>query len=450
MKRRTLSLRRVLSKGMIAIQAAVLVGFTLLAAVPFLIAINAQQGLDEYVVDDIVRSIVRLDAGDFALQPNSSLESIKANYPNFWFILLDADGNTIKQGNVPGPVLLFPQSLIHVSSANLSDFGDSKTPYAIVRTRNSSVGRLWVMTGGGPAIGLGIFAKAFGNPMFLGLLFLLSIATLFTIPPLIRRSLLGVEQVARDAELIDIGQSDVRLSYENVPVELIPLVRAFNEALDRLDGGIARQRRFLGDAAHELRTPIAILQTRLELLPDGPDKRQLQRDSARLGSMANELLDIHRMALSPDGFEAVDLVDIAAQVTADLAPLAIDAGCDIEFIGPDVPVKIRGDGSALSRAIANLVHNAMSHGGPKVDIRVEVSADGRVCVSDNGPGIDPEHREEIFWPFHRLSQSPHGAGLGLNLVRDIVKRHGGRITVANGPQGGALFEIHLPLLKDAA
>jgi signal transduction histidine kinase len=303
------------------------------------------------------------------------------------------------------------------------------------------------MTGGGPAVGYGVIGKAFGNPMFLGLIVLLSTATLLTIPPLIRRSLLGVEQVARDAEQIDIGQSDVRLSYDRVPVELVPLVRAFNEALDRLDSGIARQRRFLADAAHELRTPIAILQTRLESLPDGPDKRQLQRDSARLGGMANELLDLHRLALSPDSFEAVDLVDIAAQVTADLAPLAIDAGCDIEFIAPETPIHIKGDASALSRAIANLVLNAMSHGGPAVSIRVEVNSDGRVCVSDNGPGVDPEHREEIFWPFHRLSQSPNGAGLGLSLVYDIIKRHGGKVSVATAPQGGALFEISLPPVK---
>lgn len=447
MKRRPLSLRLVLSRGLIAIQFVVLVGFTLLAAVPFLLAVAAQQGLDEGVVDDIVASVERVEDRSFYLKPTAALHQVVDAYPNFWFILIDADGNVIKQGNVPAPVNLFPQNLVHVSSANFSDFGAAKTPYAIVRARNSTIGRVWVMTGGGPAISFNVLAKAFGNPMFIGLIILLSTATLLIIPPLIRRSLAGIEQVAREAELIDIGQSDVRLPYDRVPTELVPLVRAFNEALDRLDSGIARQRRFLADAAHELRTPIAILQTRLESLPDGPDKRQLQRDSARLGGMANELLDLHRMALSPDGFETVDLVDLAAQVTADLAPLAIDAGSDIEFVAPEKPVEVKGDASALSRAIANLVHNAMAHGGPKVDIRVEVNADGRVCVSDNGPGVDLEHREEIFWPFHRLSQSPHGAGLGLSLVRDIIKHHGGKISVTTAPQGGALFEISLPVIK---
>lgn len=447
MKHRPLSLRLVLSRGLIAIQIVVLIGFMLLAAVPFLLAVSAQQGLDDGIVDDIVRSVRRVEDRSFYLEPNGDLREVIETYPDFWFLLIDADGNVIKQGDVPAPVSLFPQNLMHVSSANFSDFGAAKTPHAIVRTRNSNMGRLWVMTGGGPPVSFNVIGKAFANPMFVGLIFLLSTATLLTIPPLIRRSLAGIERVAREVELIDIGQSDVRLPYDGVPTELVPLVRAFNEALDRLDSGIARQRRFLADAAHELRTPIAILQTRLESLPDSPEKRQLQRDSARLGGMANELLDLHRMALSPDSFEPVDLADIAAQVTADLAPLAIDAGSDIEFIGPETAVKVKGDASALSRAIANLVHNAMSHGGAKVDIRVEVSPDGRVAVSDNGPGVEPEHREEIFWPFHRLSQSPHGAGLGLSLVRDIIKRHGGKISVATAPQGGALFEISLPVLK---
>lgn len=447
MKHRPLSLRLVLSRGLIIIQIVVLVGFTLAAAVPFLLAISAQQGLDEGVVDDIVHSVQRIEDNSFSLQPNSDLQEVVEAYPNFWFIMVDVDGNILRRGNVPAPVSLFPQNLVHVSSANFTDFGDSKSPYAIVRTRNSSVGRLWVMTGGGPAVNFSVVTKTFGHPMFIGLIILLSTATVLTIPSLIRRSLLGVEQVARDAAQIDIGQSDVRLSYDRVPVELVPLVRAFNEALDRLDSGIARQRRFLADAAHELRTPIAILQTRLESLPDGPDKRQLQRDSARLGGVANELLDLHRLALSSDSFEVIDLVDIAAQVTADLAPLAIGAGSDIEFVAPNHPVTIKGDASALSRAIGNLVHNAMSHGGPKVDIRVEVNTDGRVCVSDNGPGVEPEHREEIFWPFHRISQSPNGAGLGLSLVYDIVKRHGGKVSVSTAPQGGALFEISLPVLK---
>lgn len=446
MKRHPLSLRRVLTKGLISIQIVALFSFVILAAVPLFLVMGIQENLDEDVVGDIASSIERAPDGSFVLEPTNGLRKVQANYPGLWFLVVDIDGQRLTSGTLPAMATQHPEGLQHIASANINDLGDPNSPYAIVRSRNTDIGRLWVMTGGGPRLSYGIITKAFGNPGFIGLIVILSTTTVLAIPLLIRRSLRGTEKIAQEAALIDIGQSDMRLSYEGVPTELIPLVRAFNEALDRLDSGIARQRRFLADAAHELRTPIAILQTRLESLPPGPDKRQLQRDSARLGGMANELLDLHRMALSPDGFEPVDLVEIATHVTADLAPLAIDAGSEIEFVGPEAPVRVKGDASALSRAIANLVHNAMSHGGAAVSVRVEVNTDGRVVVSDNGPGIDPAQREEIFWPFHRLSQSPNGAGLGLSLVRDIIKRHGGKITVATAPQGGALFEISLPVI----
>ncbi|SFV28630.1 Signal transduction histidine kinase [Devosia crocina] len=444
-KHSTISLRKVLSRGLIAIQAVVLVGFTVLAILPVMLTVSEQQGLDDSVIDDIVKSVARTETGSFALSETKGLRTIQLDYPDLWFVVVDAAGHVLSQGNTPLQARLFPQNLVHFSSANFANSDDAVMPYAIVRTRDTADGRLWVMTGGGPLMGMRIIGHVLANPFFLGLLLLLATTTLVVIPPLIKRSLVGLERVAQEAAIVDVSKTDIRLSYDGVPTELVPLVRAFNGTLDRLDGGIARQQRFMADAAHELRTPIAILQTRLESLPDGPEKRQLQRDTARLAGMANELLDLQRMAQSPDSFQPVDLVEMAAQVTADLAPLAIDAGNDIEFVGPPAPVLVQGDTSALSRAVANLVHNAMAHGGPKVAIRVEVTKNGSIAVSDNGPGVAPDHREEIFWPFHRLSQSPNGAGLGLSLVSDIVTRHGGRISVGTAPQGGALFEISLPL-----
>src|SRR5690606_33353328 len=104
---------------------------------------------------------------------------------------------------------------------------------------------------------------------------------------------------------------------------------------------------------------------------------------------------------------------------------------------------------ALPISVTNLVQNAMTHGGPDIAIEVSVSARGRIRVSDTGPGIDPEHREEIFWPFHRLAPLQHGAGLGLSLVSDIVRRHGGDVTVSSNDSGGAVFDITLPVVPAA-
>src|SRR5690606_31413989 len=165
--------------------------------------------------------------------------------------------------------------------------------------------------------------------------------------------------------------------------------------------------------------------------------------------MANQLLDLHRMDLSPSIPQIVDLVEIAAQVTADIAPLAISAGNELSFSSDADAVWVRGDAGALSRAVTNLVQNAMTHGGPDISTECVVSPRGRIRGPYTGPGIDPEHREEIFWPFHRLAPLQHGAGLGLSLVSDIVRRHGGDVTVSSNDSGGAVFDITLPVVPAA-
>lgn len=443
-KLRTKSLRGSLSRGLITVQALVLVAFTLAAAIPLINIVSSNQGLDEAPIDDIIKSISRDDAGDLVITPTQDLEKITRNYPNFWFFVVDADRRTIGQGPIPDETRLTPSALLHVSSANLTDLANPQSPYALIRSRQTPLGRLWVMTAGGPPVSWRLVTIAFSNPIFVGLLLLLTTVTLLTIPQLIRRSLRGLEHVATEAERIDVDQRGLRLSLDAVPAELNTLVRAFNAALQRLDQGFEVQQRFMADAAHELRTPIAILQTRLELLPRSPEQQQLLIDVARLSSMANQLLDLHRMDLSPTAFQPIDLVDLVAQATADLAPLAIAAGSEISFEAPKGPVAIVGDAPALSRAIANLVQNALAHGGPRVAIIVEVTSDRSVRVRDNGPGIAPEHREEIFWPFHRLAPMQQGAGLGLSLVHDIVQKHGGRISVSGIAGGGACFEIFFP------
>jgi len=145
-------------------------------------------------------------------------------------------------------------------------------------------------------------------------------------------------------------------------------------------------------------------------------------------------------------FEPVDLVDLAAQVTADMAPLAIAAGDEISFDAEVESVTVSGDFVSLSRAVTNLIQNAVIHGGKCTMIRVGVGRDGSLRVADSGPGVAEQHRRTIFEPFGRIIPLEQGAGLGLSLVSDIVSRHNGRISVGDAPGGGALFEISLPLL----
>lgn len=439
------SLRTRLTWRMVMTQALVLLAFVTIAAIPILKLISEEQGLDESVIEDIAKSIQRNAAGGLELVPEDDMLKEAARYPDLWFYATDVDGNSVQMGDIPARADGLLDYLPRLNSANIADIGPAEAPTAIVRRHDSAAGRLWIITGGGPEIRIKIVFAAIANPIFLGLLSLLTIVSFLVIPAIVKRQLRGVDHIAAEADTIDVDQRGIRLSSEHVPDELHSLVRAVNAALRRLDDGIERRQRFLADAAHELRTPIAILQTRIELLPDDEHRSRLMLDVARLANLANQLLDLQRLDADLSIFQPVNLVDLAAEVTADMAPLAIAAGDEISFDTESDNVTIAGDRASLSRAIINLIQNAIIHGGRKTEIRVAVGRDGSLRVADTGPGIAEPHRQAIFEPFNRIVPLEQGAGLGLNLVRDIVVRHNGQITVGDAPGGGALFEIFLPL-----
>ncbi|WP_170116536.1 sensor histidine kinase [Devosia submarina] len=432
---------------MIIMQVLVVLAFTAAAAVPIINLVSEGQGLDAGVIREIAAAVEPATEGELMVQITPELGRIVDQYPNFWFYAADSEGQSVRFGSVPEHVDLMAENLTRVTVANISDIGSPETPMAIIRQHDSAVGRLWIITAGGPTIGLGTVLFALSRPPFLIFIILLTAATFLAIPLFVGRQLRGVDELAAEANTVGVDQRGVRLSMDRVPTELHPMVRAVNEALQRLDSGMAQQQRFMADAAHELRTPIAILQTRLELLADTDESRRLLLDVARLSSMADQLLDLQRMDLSLVSFQTVNLVELASNVTADLAPLAIAAGDEIIFEAEGDKIEILGDQMALSRALANLIQNAIAHGGKNTEITIRVCSDGRVEVGDTGPGIDPAHREDIFEPFHRVAPLQHGAGLGLSLVRDIVQRHNGRVVARQNEGGGALFEILLPLAR---
>ncbi|UXN68504.1 HAMP domain-containing histidine kinase [Devosia neptuniae] len=443
------SLRVRLTWRMVAMQALVLIAFTSVVAIPIVELIRQEQGLDDGVIEHIADSIQRTAAGDLEVVLNEDMIEKSADFPRFWFYAIDIDGHSAQMGNIPAGVADLLEDLPRLNSANIADIGLSEAPTAIVRRENRDDGTLWIITGGGPEVGFKALFATFGDSLFLGLLFLLTLVSFLVIPMVVTRQLRGVAHVAAEADRIDVDQRGIRLSSAHVPEELHSLVGAVNSALQRLDDGMERRQRFLADAAHELRTPIAILQTRIELLPADEQRSRLLLDVARLANLANQLLDLQRLDADLTVFQPVNLVDLAAQVTADMAPLAIAAGDEISFDAEVDNVTIAGDAASLSRAIVNLIQNAVIHGGSETAIRVGVGRDGSLRVADTGPGIAEEHRQTIFEPFNRVVPLDQGAGLGLNLVRDIIARHHGQITVGDAPGGGALFEISLPVASPA-
>src|SRR5690606_38108830 len=135
-------------------------------------------GLDDAMIEDIVRSVSRTETGALALISTPELDRVVSSFPNFWFYVVDADSKSIGLGEIPPQIRVFPGALLHVSSANLTDLGNPASPYALIRTRDSAVGKLWIMTAGGPPVSWRFLSVAFSNPFFVSLLILLTTVTL--------------------------------------------------------------------------------------------------------------------------------------------------------------------------------------------------------------------------------------------------------------------------------
>jgi signal transduction histidine kinase len=240
-------------------------------------------------------------------------------------------------------------------------------------------------------------------------------------------------------------RTDLRLPEGRMPREVAPLVSAVNEALDRLERGFIIQREFLADAAHELRTPLAILRAEVEALGEPEATRELLTDVDGMARIIGQLIDIAESdALMIKAGDRAELRSVCAEVVELMAPVAVAQGKNIAVVGATHPVWVAGNGSALYRAIRNLVENAIRHTAPGTTVEVAVGTDGTVAVSDEGDGIPVDQRELIFQRFWRAERRHTGStGLGLAIVQRIVKAHGGKVDVRDGPTRGAVFAISL-------
>jgi signal transduction histidine kinase len=263
-----------------------------------------------------------------------------------------------------------------------------------------------------------------------------------------RRAMRPLLEASQQASSIGPTRIDVRLTADNVPAEIRPLVTAFNQALDRLEQGFRAQREFAADAAHELRTPLAILLTRIETLQDKQASRELKRDLTGMKRVVNQLLDAADLdTVVIDAAELADLREICIEIAAFIAPLAFGQGKSVAVTGTDDPVIVRGNSEMLRRAVRNLVENALNHAPEDTAVEIDVAPDGTVSVRDEGPGVAPEEREMIFARFWRRDRRAGSAGLGLSIVKRIVEVHGGVITVRNRPARGAEFVVRIAPLR---
>lgn len=285
-------------------------------------------------------------------------------------------------------------------------------------------------------------------------------AMLIGLPPLLlvvalvtwlvtRRALRPVEAIRRQlAEIMD-GDLSLRVPEPGSRDEIGRLASTTNATLAALEESTERQRRFIADAAHELRSPIASLRTQLEVAQAHPELLELDGligDTVRLEHLAADLLLLARLDAGEQ--PRADRVDLTVLVREELEHRVRDRVA-VRISIPEEPVAVTGSRTQLARVLGNLVDNAQRHAANTVDVAVDHDADERVVLSvtDDGPGVPPADRDRIFQRFVRLddarSRDDGGAGLGLAIVRDVVERHGGTIHVTDGTPG-ARFVVTLP------
>ena len=430
------SLKRRLIIRLLAFQISILMIFSIVMATFLLRADTGSTLTDVTFANVAVQAIERGRDGRLHIVPNKAFSEYQAQNPDFWFVAMSDRGETISFGNVPEHYSPIAHDLNHIAFADIRDGEQTSRFTAAVRRVSGPAGN-FTLFGQGTLISLTFAILMLSNLMMVPALSLATLIIIIVTPWVVRRAFRRLSSIAGEAERIDIDRRGARLTSEGIPTEILPLVEAMNGALSRLDDGYDQHQRFIIDAAHEVRTPIAILQAKIEASPDTAFRQELQRDVARLATLAEQLLDLQRLdrVASPDS--TVDLSEVARDVVADLAPLVIGGGSELEFVDLGGG-QVHGDAAAIGRSLSNLIQNAVEHGGRHLIVRASAA---RIEVEDDGPGIPVAERDRVFEPFHRLHARGTGSGLGLNLVRQVMARHDGTVAALEAPTGGTIMRL---------
>lgn len=285
-----------------------------------------------------------------------------------------------------------------------------------------------------PAQALAARAWSLARGFLLPALGVLAICTAIMVIHIVR-----IRRIARLVQPVEEGEAR-QLDEGGLPSEILPLIRAVNRMIAAGAAGERRRRFFLSAAAHEMRTPLAVLRTRLELLDDSEDRTKLIADVRRLSRVVNDLLTLARIRERPVEFVDTNLSAVGRQAVEGLDPVAMRQGVTLRVEGPRDAV-VPGDERLIGIAVTNLVDNAIAATPPGGSVWITVARSGWLSVRDNGTGIAADRLPEIFEPFVRFSDRPSGHGLGLAIVRAVVDAHHATIEVASEEGRGTTFTI---------
>jgi len=265
--------------------------------------------------------------------------------------------------------------------------------------------------------------------------------------------------VRRLGEALSVRTDDVLepVSAQGLPDELLPLVGGFNRLLQRLGSSFAAQRALVADAAHELRTPLAVVLLQAQTLQRSSDAQEqalaleaLRGGVDRATRLVQQLLTLARQEPSASAAmtERLRLDSLVRETLAELVPLAHDKNIELT-LQAESAIELRGDSAGLRALVGNLVDNALHYtpDGGRVEVMLTQQRDNALLqVDDNGPGIPPQQRLLVLQRFYRAPGSPgSGSGLGLAIAAAVVRRHGGTLALDEAASGGLRAEVTLPL-----
>lgn len=288
----------------------------------------------------------------------------------------------------------------------------------------------------------------------LGILFFVAFGTGWLLAGSALRPVHRMTMVAREITATDLSR---RIGLPGPEDEMKSLADTFDEMLDRLQVGFEDQRRFVQDASHELRNPLAVARTNLELALTDPNASAddfrssaeiAMRSTERMTDLVDDLLVQARSGMPEVTRADVDLVALGQDVVDEFSGSAGQRNLSLQLVAPMAPLVVKGDGSALRRAVSNLVANAARIAPVGTTVSVSVARGDHcavVSVLDEGPGISEADQGQIFKRFWRGESSSGGTGLGLSIVKQIVERHGGTVAVQSAVGSGSIFTIKLPI-----
>lgn len=407
----------------------------------------------EIALDSVVRLLQnagRYDhTGKFVLDVDGvvgeKIVSLSEGQSEFWYVL--GDGNqSIVYGNVPPSA----QEIIDTSSGQVFStqfyYLKGQERYLGLRKASEEDPRKFVVLGGVSFSTLQTILLTLWGIWPQGLYHLLGIVLIATatiaVVAVKRAIAIPARRVVDSAEQIDGLPNGRRISDRDTPIELKPIVAAFNTALSRIDNAFEAQRNFLASASHELRTPLTKLRLNLDLVKDPEVRGVLVRDAARLASIVTTSLQLARLSGQSLAFTAIDLTSMARAIIAEHVPSAMTQGTDIEFKAPEERVMISGSEPAIRVALDNLIVNAMRHAQGTQFLVVEVLHSRMLRVTDQGPGIPAAERERMLKPFVRGNSSvSEGTGMGLAIVSQIMTAHGGSVDLGEATGGGLVVSL---------